>query len=124
MGFSTWRFWIKLVVLMGFIGMSSVAVYEVQAATSIGEVIVIDDRPKPANPINAPGNDILTPKPLKNNLPRPPKSTPRRLPQTGEHSQQGMLPVIGTMLLLINSMGLSFWRRQKDKEDDNEKANP
>ena len=70
MGFSTWRFWIKLVVLMGFIGLNSVAVYEVQAATSIGEVIVIDDRPQPANPINAPGSDILTPKPLKNNLPR------------------------------------------------------
>ena len=115
MGFSTWRFWIKLVVLMGFIGLSSVAVYEVQAATSIGEVIVIDDRP---------GSDILTPKPLKNNLPRPPKSTPLRLPQTGEHSQQGMLPVIGTMLLLINSMGLSFWRGRKDKGDENEKANP
>ena len=26
MGFSTWRFWIKLVVLMGFIGLSSGAV--------------------------------------------------------------------------------------------------
>lgn len=124
MGFSTWRFWIKLVVLMGFIGLSSVAVYEVQAATSIGEVIVIDDRPQPANPINAPGSDILTLKPLKNDLSRSHKPMPRRLPQTGENRQQGMLPVIGMMLLLINIMGLSFWRGRKDKGDENEKANP
>ncbi|OAU83024.1 cell surface protein, partial [Lacticaseibacillus rhamnosus] len=30
----------------------------------------------------------------------------------------------GMMLLLINIMGLSFWRGRKDKGDENEKANP
>ena len=39
MGFSTWRFWIKLVVLMGFIGLNSVAVYEVRRRVAYRKLV-------------------------------------------------------------------------------------
>ncbi|EPC51016.1 hypothetical protein Lpp123_12586 [Lacticaseibacillus paracasei subsp. paracasei Lpp123] len=43
-----WRFLISLIIVFGVLGEGIMAAHQVRAATSIGEVVVIDDRPKPA----------------------------------------------------------------------------
>lgn len=50
---SIWRFLISLIIVFGVLGEGIMAAQQVRAATSIGEVVVIDDRPKPDKDHNA-----------------------------------------------------------------------
>ncbi|ARE43673.1 cell surface complex protein, CscD family [Lacticaseibacillus paracasei] len=111
-----WRFLISLIIVFGVLGEGIMAAHQVRAATSIGEVVVIDDRPKPDKDHNAPGTEVSKPKEEPS---VPPRQQVDRLPQTSEGGQT-WYPLIGFALLMMSSLRLQLRFKRKDRGDDDE----
>ena len=111
-----WRFLISLIIVFGVLGEGIMAAHQVRAATSIGEVVVIDDRPKPDKDHNAPGTEVSKPKEEPS---VPPRQQVDRLPQTSEGGQT-WYPLIGFALLMMSSLRLQLRFKRKDRGGDDE----